>query len=231
MIKRAIADFSARLLRAAISRVITDLEITSQIKSAISSATLIDLKMEGARACSSRNDVMRVVFDTIPSSGFVCELGVYRGQSLNQLARHFSPEKVYGFDTFTGLPEFWRTGFPQGTFDVSTEQLSFEKNCVLYKGLFDETLPVFLEDIEGPAKLIHIDCDLYSSAISALRILAPRIQAGTIIVFDEYFNYPGWELHEHRAFLEFIEFTGLNYRYLVYNKTGQQVAAIVTNDP
>ena len=52
--------------------------------------------------------------------GVVCELGVYRGQSLNEIARHYAPEKVHGFDTFTGLPEFWRDGFPEGSFDVSS---------------------------------------------------------------------------------------------------------------
>jgi hypothetical protein len=184
--------------------------------------------MGDAKACMSRLEVMKSAFDATVGDGFVCELGVYRGQSLNEIARWHSPIEVYGFDTFTGLPEFWRDGFPEGAFDVSSEDLNFEKNCVLYKGLFNQTLPVFLQDVTEKARLIHVDCDLYSSTISALRVLAPRISVGTVLVFDEYFNYPGWQNHEHKAFLEFLNETGLDCTYLAYNKTGQQVAVIIS---
>lgn len=78
-------------------------------------------------------------------NGFVCELGVYRGRSLNEIARHYAPDKVYGFDTFTGLPEFWREGFPEGAFDVSSEKLVFEKTAFFTKGCSKETLPTSLE--------------------------------------------------------------------------------------
>lgn len=172
---------------------------------------------------------MRAAFDASPQLGFICELGVYRGQSLNEIARHCPSEQIHGFDTFTGLPEFWRDGFPKGAFDVSSEKLAFEKNCVLHKGLFDQTLPVFLQQVNSHAKLIHVDCDLYSSSISALRILAPRIQPGTVIVFDEYFNYPGWQEHEHKAFREFLDLADCGCKYLAYNKTGQQVAVLITS--
>ena len=36
-----------------------------------------------------------------------------------------------------------------------------------------------------------------------------RIIAGTVIVFDEYWNYPGWRQHEHLAFEEFKAKTGI----------------------
>lgn len=230
MLKQKIGDLSARLLRAAVGRIATDLELARTIQAASSSATLIDLLMRNAKACSSRLDVMHAAFSASSThDGFVCELGVYRGQSLNEIARHYAPEKVYGFDTFTGLPEFWRDGFPEGSFDVSSEKLVFEKNCVLYKGLFSDTLPTFLEQVKAPAKLIHVDCDLYSSTISALHILSPRIQPGTVIVFDEYFNYPGWQEHEHRALCEFLELTGYGCKYLAYNKIGQQIAIAITS--
>ncbi|WP_162247397.1 class I SAM-dependent methyltransferase [Rhodanobacter sp. Root627] len=228
MFKRTIANLSARLLRAAAGRVGTDLELTRLLQAASSSASLIDLVMSEAKACTSRLDVMKFAFDATTGEGFVCELGVYKGQSLNEIARWHSPAKVYGFDTFTGLPEFWREGFPAGAFDVSSDKLDFEKNCTLYKGLFGETLPVFLQDVSKMAKLIHVDCDLYSSTISALRILAPRISVGTVLVFDEYFNYPGWQNHEHKALIEFLSETGFDCKYLAYNKNSQQVAIIIS---
>lgn len=185
--------------------------------------------MPDARACTSRLEVMKFAYGAARSDGFVCELGVYKGHSLNEIAKQFSPAKVYGFDTFTGLPEFWRDGFPEGAFDVSGLPLKFEQNCILYKGLFDETLPRFLEEVATPARLIHVDCDLYSSTRSALQILEARIRPGTVLVFDEYFNYPGWHEHEHKALREFIDRSCFGCRYLAYNKHGQQVAVVITS--
>lgn len=228
MFKKIIGNISARLLRAAVGRIVNDIELFQSIYATSSSAALVNSSMAGAIVCKSRLEVMRTAFDAAKSDGFICELGVYRGQSLNEIARYYSPNIVHGFDTFSGLPEDWRNGFSAGAFDVRNENLYFEKNCILHKGLFDETLPYFLKEIRGPAKLIHVDCDLYSSTASALRILAPRIEAGTVIIFDEYFNYPGWQDHEYKAFHEFLECFGFNFRYISYNNQGQQVAVEIT---
>ncbi len=54
-------------------------------------------------------------------------------------------------------------------------------------------------------------------------MLKDQIVPGTIILFDEYFNYDGWEQHEHKAFREFIEETNLNFTYLAYNQYHEQV--------
>ena len=54
-----------------------------------------------------------------------------------------------------------------------------------------------------------------------------RIGPGTVIVFNEYFNYPGWQTHEFKAFQEFIAERSLSYRYLCFNKNECNVAAII----
>ena len=74
---------------------------------------------------------------------------------------------------------------------------------------------------------LHVDCDLYSSASFVLTQLKDRIQPGTVIVFDEYFNYPGWRKHEHRAFVEFIDATGLSFRYDSFLRCGQPVCVVI----
>ena len=48
------------------------------------------------------------------------------------------------------------------------------------------------------------------------RNLQDRIVSGTIIVFDEYWNYPGWEQHEFRAWQE----QARPYRYVGYVRGG-----------
>lgn len=230
MFKNKIGEISARLLRAALGRVINDLELVGAINASISSVNLINSKMKEAKICSSRDEVMRTALESAACKGFICEFGVYRGQSLNEIAKYFPEEKIHGFDTFTGLPEYWRDGFPKGAFDVSNENINFRENCVLHKGLFSDTLPVFLENNPKKARLIHIDCDLYSSTASVFELIATHLTVGTIILFDEYFNYEGWLEHEHKAFVEMINKRNLDFRYIAYNKLGQQVAVMILGD-
>jgi predicted O-methyltransferase YrrM len=69
-------------------------------------------------------------------------------------------------------------------------------------GLFEDTLPTWLAQHPDPITFVHIDCDLYSSTKTVLTHIGPRVQAGTIIVFDEYMNglnFYDWPDGEHRA--------------------------------
>ena len=91
-----------------------------------------------------------------------------------------------------------------------------EPNVELHAGWFDDTLPAFLASHPGDVALVHIASDIYSSAKTILDNLAPRIRPGSIIVFNEYFNYPNWKQHEFRAFQEFCAAHGVTYRYLCW---------------
>jgi hypothetical protein len=74
---------------------------------------------------------------------------------------------------------------------------------------------------------LHIDCDLYSSTACIFRLLAPRIVPGTVIVFDEFLNYPGWRLHEFKAWEEFRLRHGVKYRFSGCVPGHQQVAMMI----
>ena len=63
---------------------------------------------------------------------------------------------------------------------------------------------------------MYIDCDLYSSTITILENFHSRIKTGTIIVFDEYFNYPEWQEGEYKAFTEYIERSDFSFEYIGY---------------
>ena len=132
---------------------------------------------------------------------------------------------IVGFDSFEGIQEDWRVGAPKYTFKIKNGELPpLLANVDIYKGYFEETLPTFVKDSNGmPISFIHADCDLYSSTKTIFSILKNQIVPGTIILFDEYFNYDGWEQHEHKAFREFIEETNLNFTYLAYNQYHEQV--------
>jgi hypothetical protein len=80
--------------------------------------------------------------------------------------------------------------------------------------LFEETLPGFIEKHAGPIAFMHIDCDLYSSTRVVFDHLAERIVPGTVILFDEYFNYPGWQFGEYKAFQELVRDRNLGYKII-----------------
>jgi hypothetical protein len=59
---------------------------------------------------------------------------------------------------------------------------------------------------------VYIDCDIYDGARDVLFLLGSRLVTGSIIVFDELFNYPGYEKHEIKALYEFL--AGSNIRLI-----------------
>jgi len=162
------------------------------------------------------------------SRGTVLEFGVATGRTLNQFA-HWLPNKpVHGFDGFEGLPEDWTSRMRKGFFARSNLP-RVRKNCQLWVGWFDQTLPGFKEKVQltRPIALLHVDCDLYSSTVTVLNKLKDNIVPGTVIVFDEYINYPGWQLDEFRAWQEHCKMYGVNYEYIGRVSRHQKVAVRV----
>jgi hypothetical protein len=150
------------------------------------------------------------------------EFGVFSGGTIRHIARRKPGIAIHGFDSFEGLPEAW-AGFNLGqrAFSRTGRLPRVPANVVLHKGLFKDTMSEWLRVNPGPVAFIHIDCDLYSSTVDIFANLAERVGAGTVIVFDEYFNYPGWERHEFKAWQEFVASLGIEYEYLGYAR--QQV--------
>jgi hypothetical protein len=80
---------------------------------------------------------------------------------------------------------------------------------------------------DTPLQLLHVDCDLYSSAVTILTTLKNNIVPGTVIIFDEYINYPGWELDEFRAWQEHVAKHEIKYEYIGRVSRHQKVAVRV----
>jgi hypothetical protein len=90
-------------------------------------------------------------------------------------------------------------------------------------GLFEDTLPAFLAEIDEPIAFVHLDADLYSSTRTVLDLVGERLAPDAVLVLDEFFNYPGWQEHEFRAWTEFIARTGRTFEYLAYTGNNEQV--------
>jgi len=161
-----------------------------------------------------------------PTGGMALEFGVYSGTTLKIIAAARPDSPVFGFDSFEGLPEDWRSGFPAGTFQV--DGLPEVPGAELVVGLFDDTLPGFLEKNQGPVDLLHVDCDLYSSTVTVLTHVGPRLRAGSVVVFDEFFNFRGWQDHEAKAWQEYVDRTGTTFTFEAYTHDNEQVVVRIT---
>ncbi|MEI7525270.1 MAG: TylF/MycF/NovP-related O-methyltransferase [Mariniphaga sp.] len=186
----------------------------------------IDQKMNGVNSYSTKNEVLSYAASQCLIPGLHLEFGVFTGQSINLISKIFKSELIFGFDSFEGLPENWRDGFPAGMFSLN-KLPKVNKNVQLIKGWFTETLPKFIESNPGNIAFMHVDCDLYSSTKTIFDLLQNKICKGTVIVFDEYFNYPGWKNGEFKAFQEFANKNNIKYNYITYNNTNEQVAILI----
>jgi hypothetical protein len=146
------------------------------------------------------------------------EFGVASGNTINYISK-FTKSKVYGFDSFEGLPEKWRDGFNKGAFNSNGNLPEVNSNVELIKGWFNKTLPNFIKMHNKKVSFIHMDADLYSSTKYVLDVLKDYIDKDCIIVFDELLNYPGFDgkKGELRAFYEFITENIVDYEWIGMN--------------
>jgi hypothetical protein len=148
------------------------------------------------------------------------EFGVAEGSTINYISK-FTNDKVYGFDSFEGLPEKWRDGFDKGAFNMNGRLPEVNSNVELVKGYFNETLMNFIQTHNKKISFIHMDADLYSSTKYVLDTLKEYIDTDCIIVFDEIVNYPGFDgdTGELKAFYEFITENNVEYEWIGMNGT------------
>lgn len=173
----------------------------------------------GEAWCSNRESrakIIQVILDSVNNvRGDIFEFGVAAGDSFLQLLRACPDRAVYGFDSFEGLPEDWWTR-PKGAFRSAAPEFS-DTNGHLVKGWFDESVPRFFERWNGSIAFLHIDCDLYSSTEIALRYALDWCGPGSVVLFDEYFNYPGFAAHEWLAWRQARASRGIAAQCIAYD--------------
>ncbi|WIX82172.1 class I SAM-dependent methyltransferase [Amycolatopsis carbonis] len=183
----------------------------------------------GARHFGSPPETLKFALSLAPAGGMALEFGVASGNTLRTIAVARGGVEVYGFDSFEGLPEAWLNGMPAGAF--ARDDLPDVPGAELVVGLFNDSLPGFLEKHPGHVDFLHVDGDLYSSAKTVLDNVGPRLRPGSIVHFDEFFNFPGWKRHEYRAWMEHIEKTGVEFTYEAYTYNDNQVTVRITHVP
>ena len=132
--------------------------------------------------------------------------------------------RFFAFDSFKGLPEVSGIdiggAFSTGQFNCTKSEfinnltsysIRMEKIYII-EGFYKETLNAKLYDEYSleKARVIHIDCDLYESTKTVLNFITPIIQNGSIIIFDDWFQFYGHpEKGEQKAFKEWLSSNNL----------------------
>ena len=132
------------------------------------------------------------------------EFGVHEGNSIKIFASLFKNKKskIFGFDTFTGMPENWHK-IKKGTWSIKGGFPKInDKRVKFVKGLFQNTLPKYVNHFKkleekGYEFYIHNDSDLYSSTLFVLNQLS--FLNKFYVFFDEFSS------DENRALKNFVE--------------------------
>jgi O-methyltransferase len=129
----------------------------------------------------------------LPLDGSAAECGVYKGGTAHLLASLYrGKKKLYLFDSFCGIPpgdpskdnryiaggDFADTSL----YEVMTLMSPF-KDIEFRPGIVPDTF-VGLEWEQF--SFVHIDLDIYSPILEALRFFYPRMSKGGVIVLDDY---------------------------------------------
>lgn len=198
------------------------------MESTITNRELLRQVRESRLQFKTRQQLWHHYLSLIQPGDICAEFGVWKGSSINYMARVRPDNTFHGFDSFQGLPEAWIANHPKGHFKVKDkEALKWMPNVVIHDGQFRQTLPRFRSHHEedfSRLKFLHIDCDLGSSASTVLyEHITPITQNKAWLLFDEFYNYPGYEEHEFQAFLDFVNDQNLRFHIEARNVRHQQV--------
>jgi O-methyltransferase len=141
--------------------------------------------------------------------GDMAECGVYQGASAKLIYLASQGKSLHLFDTYSGLPpehcdpDDWLT--KPGALNVNINDtfklLSDCPNITHYIGLVPNTL---LEVEDKTFCFVHLDMDLYTPTIYALRFFWGRLVRGGIIILDD----ANWIEGIYKAVTEFQKETG-----------------------
>lgn len=170
------------------------------------------------------------------------EFGVARGLTFAGaylLSRKYETQirKFYAFDSFCGFPELgeidreferFKTGEESWSiveFDETLKKADVDREQVeIVKGWFRDTLnsnlSTQLSDLNAKASIVWIDCDLYESSKQALNFIAPFLQNGSVVIFDDWYCYHSDPSKgEQRALAEFLS-ENSTIQFTQYRKFG-----------
>jgi len=158
-----------------------------------------------------------------PIEGYYFEFGCNEANTMRMAwdtFRYLFDFTYVGFYSFEGLPEIekidqqeiWKKG------KLAFAEEKFIETCVAHgmprdrlltvRGFYDRTLTEDLgaRFLPKKAAVIYIDCDLYISTVSVLNWIPQFLQAGTVIMFDDWNCFTADpDRGERRAWCKFLQ--------------------------
>ena len=151
---------------------------------------------------------------------FLFRVGVYKGSSIKYFCQFV--KKIYGFDSFQGIEkDFIGTFYDERFFKLNKIPNDLPQNVELVIGRIEDTLDQFLEKNNNKIIFAHIDVDNYEVSKIILKKIKPFLEKNSILLFDELYNYPGWQNNEFKALYE--EFTEHEFIYKAFNLHHTQI--------
>jgi hypothetical protein len=143
----------------------------------------------------------------------------------------YSP-KFLGFDTFEGMPEnnegnlnFQKLSFSENRENVEKRLIRNiqRSNLILIKGDFTISTSEEISKSSNLISIVNIDCDLYESALAALRLSRPFLQVGSVLLFDEFHGFNADPSKgERKALADFLAETSIKVdRWFDYHYGGR----------
>ncbi len=198
--------------------------ITSIVGIAAIRAQLVSLGVDESKiitsyvenAYTSRIEWLRSLSElqsNIDKSIAVAEAGVFRGDFAEHINNFYPDRKLHLFDTFEGFPdsdvqeENRLSPATVGEYSFTNEEivinrLKYPENIIIHKGYFPQTAI----GISSKFCFVNLDMDLYRPTLEGLRLFAPRMVEGGVIVIHDYFN-SAYEKSIKKAVKEFMNET------------------------
>jgi hypothetical protein len=189
-----------------------------------SNFTIRELEHQVGRYLNMKKIVNEVKKEKI--DGDILEFGTYQGLGLLMLNLCFEDNnrKFIGIDSFEGLPHS-STVWEKGAFHDTSMQLTFKniaKNSSniasfkLIKGWFnDKFVSDSLYKCTNNLCIVHFDADLYSSTITALKIIEPYLKNRKKPIF---FLFDDWGCNQDEvpeAFFDWLSIAQTFYNFQI----------------
>jgi hypothetical protein len=185
-------------------------------------------------------------------TGDYAEFGCHTGGSF-QTAYHalakippkIPPERhMWAFDSWSSLPDDhprdahpgWQSGVGGAggveNFHAACAQHGVPRDAyTTVEGFYNETLPAIGDDgAPRDIALAYVDCDLYSSTVTVLEFLRPRLKHGMIVAFDDWFCWSPTDVSGERAALHEFVLGNPQWRFYRYRNIHWSGLAFVVED-
>ena len=144
-------------------------------RAALQSARYFEKRLLTTLQFATRGELLSHALSLAPKAGLVLEFGVAGGESVRQIAAERGG-RVYGFDSFEGLPENWFGYLRKGYFAQPLPRVP--ANVTLVKGWFSDTLEDFLRQQAGPVLGWTSAIAAYGAFVAPV-VIGQQIKAGT----------------------------------------------------